>query len=211
MLVYLDGRALSVSEATLGAAIDAALEGAGDRMIVEAMADGVVVDGADLEAPPERSPYAGEIRFRSADRASMARVTLHEAADALEDVRRKQAQAADQVRSGRVEEGMRTLGEALEGWGSVRSAVEMMLGTGLIRAGVTDEGGGGIAGPFVGVMGKLAASLTEVKRSIAEADWTGLGDAVAYDLEEQARAVSAWLREMAASKQEDGDRVARGL
>ncbi len=197
MRVYLDGRALAVSDATLGAAIDAALTGAGERMIVEALADGSAVPAADLEAPPDRAPYAEELRFRSADRGSMARVTLFEAADALEHVRRLQSQAAEQVRSGRVEEGMKILGEALEGWASVRSAVEMMLGTGLIRAEGTGEGAEGAAGLYARVMERLAASLREVKRSIAEADWSALGDAVAYDLDEHAEAAGRWLRSRA--------------
>lgn len=194
MQVYLDGTRLAVPGDTLGEAIDAALAIAGNRMVVEALADGRPVPLEHFDSPPATSPYATELRFRSADPEAIARVALHEAADTLDQVRQIQAEAANQVRAGHVDQALRTLAGALEGWSQVRSAVELMSKSDLPLA-QTRRG----ADESLDVQLKgLAAALSELRRTIAEADWSALGDVLAYDMEERAEISGRLLRAAAA-------------
>lgn len=204
MQVYLDGKPLAIVGQTLSHAIKAALKSAGDRMIIEAMADGQVVPPEHLESPPGQAPYAGEVRFRSADRASLARVASHDAADTLEQVRSIQRAAADHVRSGQVDVALRALGGALEGWSQVRSAIELMSGSGML---VMPGEAGSSEKALEAQLQELAVSLSELKRSIAQSDWSALGDVLAFDLEDRAVRTGEWLRTVAQqnSERDDGD------
>lgn len=193
MQVYLDGTPLTVAGTTLAEAIDAALAHAGDRMVVEALADGQPVPLEHFDSPPDTSPYASELRFRSADRGAIARVALYEAADTLDQVRSIQADAADQVRAGNVDVALRTLAGALEGWSQVRSAIELMSTSDLPLA----QSGKGAQTPLDEQLRGLATALTELRRTIAESDWSALGDVLSYDLQERATTSSQLLREAA--------------
>ena len=196
MQVYLDGTPLPVEGDTLAVAIDAALAKAGDRMVVEALADGQPVPLEHFDSPPETSPYATELRFRSADREAITRVALHEAADTLDQVRAIQADAADQVRAGNVDQALRTLAGALEGWAQVRSAIELMSQSDLPLAKSREGGGESLDTQLQG----LAAALTELRRTIADADWSALGDVLAYDLQDRAAKSGELLRRVAEMK-----------
>ena len=193
MQVYLDGTPLTVAGPTLAEAIDAALAHAGDRMVVEALADGEPVPPEHLDSPPDTSPYARELRFRSADRGAIARVALYEAADTLDQVRSIQADAADKVRAGHVDIALRTLAGALEGWSQVRSAIELMSTADLPLAGA----GKGSDTPLDEQLRGLASALTELRRTIADSDWSALGDVLSYDLQERATTSARLLREAA--------------
>lgn len=190
MQVYLDGAPLEVTGERLADAIDAALAKAGERMVVEALADGRPVPLEHFDAPPETTPYAAALHFRSADRDAIARVALHEAADTLDHVRAIQAEAADQVRAGQVDVALRTLAGALEGWSQVRSAIELMSGSELPLDRARTSSGDLLDSQLKG----LASALTELRRTIAQSDWSALGDVLAYDLQERAAHAGQLLR-----------------
>lgn len=200
MQVFLDDKPVVVSGQSLGDALAAVTTQAGSRLVIEALADGAPVPDDHLENPPEAAPYAGELRFRSADRAAIARHALHEAADALERVRSSQRDAAEFVRAGDVREALAALGPALEGWQHVRSAIDTLAEGGFIALAAHAAG----APSLEDHLQKLAEALTELKRAISHADWAALGDVLAYDLDEQAEQIGAQLRALATS---EADRV----
>ena len=192
MKVMLDGSALDVADQTLGCALTSALEAAGDRLIIEAIADGVRVPEEDLATPPERSPYASEIKFLSADPLALMKVTLGEAADSLEHIVRWQSEAGEQIQAGDLESAMPIIGRLLKGWGAVRTTVELIVEGGLLSHSQATTS-------LQPLVDDLATLLRLLKESIEGQDWSSVSDVLIYDLEEQADSWRQWLGDAAGS------------
>ncbi|HBS28640.1 MAG TPA: hypothetical protein DEB06_04115 [Phycisphaerales bacterium] len=191
MRVLLDGTELTGAGTTLGSAIAAVRRAAGDRFVIEATADGAAIVAEHFATPPERDPYAAEVHFRTADPASLVRETLAEAADRVSALRAIQSEAARAVHAGRLGETLRDIGVVLEGWSTVRRALELALASGLVNAPQPGSGE-----DVESVVQGLVERLSELKRAIGVQDWSGLGDVLAYDLDEEAGRWSKWLVEM---------------
>jgi len=189
MRVFLDNAELSGAGTTLASAIQAVRRQAGDRFVIEAVADGAPVDPAHFEQPPESDPYASELRFRTADAKSLVRETLAEASDRVSALREIQQQAALAVQGGRIADTLRDIGVVLEGWSTVRRALELAVASGFVERGAEGD-------DIETVVRGLAERLGEMKRALGDQDWSGLGDVLAYDLDEEAGRWSAWLVEL---------------
>ncbi len=188
MQTFLDNKQLGVDHGTFAAALRAAADEAArsGRVIVEATLDGSAVADDILERPPEE-PLGKELRLISVEPRALVRVTLMDAADALDAARQEQQRSADLIQSGKVEEALAPLSAAVQTWQAVRDAVEKSAA--LLRIpldSISLPGGASGTDTLIELIGALAGRLEELKRSLAAEDWSALGDVLAYDLGEQA-------------------------
>lgn len=189
MLTFLDDRRLSPDRTTFAAALQAGADEAAraGRVIVEAQLDGAAVAEEYLEQPPDRA-LGSELRLISVEPRALVRVTLMDAADALDTARAEQTRSAELIQSGKIEEALAPLSSAIQTWQAVRDAVEKSAA--LLRMPldtISMPGGASGTDTLVELIGALAGKLEEVKRSLASQDWSGLADVLAYDLSEQAQ------------------------
>lgn len=189
MLVSIDGRPLRCPADTLSAALICARDAAGDRLIVQIRADGFEIPSTDLDEPPSRAPYATRIDFTTADAGELLAGMLQDAAGALDIIAPVHARAADEIRGGRLDQAMHSLGEVLRTWAEVRSAMELASRTGNGRAGVTEQS----TDQLVPVLNGLADRLAEIKRTLVSSDWSSLADVLAYDMDDQVARCRSWL------------------
>ncbi len=188
MQTFLDNKQLSPDHATFAAALQAAADEAArtGRVIVEALLDGSAVADDILERPPHE-PLGSELRLISVEPRTLVRVTLMDAADALDTARQEQQRSAELIQSGKVEEALAPLSGAIQTWQAVRDAVEKSAA--LLRMpldSIALPGGASGTDTLIEMIGSLAGRLEEVKRSLAAEDWSALADVLAYDLGDQA-------------------------
>lgn len=156
------------------------------RLIVDVIADGEPLPGELLDDPASHVGSFAELRITSAEPAAFVRVTLMEAADALEQARAGQLLAADHIDQGRAPEAFQALGVALGVWDAVRDLVQrvsQLLGVDLTGASVVVNGEQTRVDESVA---SLSRQLEEVRRCVAAEDLAGLADALRYDLSEEA-------------------------
>jgi hypothetical protein len=186
MNVYLDGQPLSVPEPMTFAA---ALRIAGGnaerkgRVLVEVQIDGSPAPDALIDDPPNE-PVGGEVRMISVEPRSLVRVTLMDAVDALEAARERQRRCADLIQTGKVEEALAPLSEAIQTWQTVRDAVEKSAA--MLDLKLADLSPGAADQNMDSLVAGLSARLGEIRRSLAGEDWSALADVLAYDMGEQA-------------------------
>jgi hypothetical protein len=198
MRAYLDDQPLELEETTLTAAVVAGKREADakGRMIIEVWADGEKAPAEDLASPPERAPYAEEVRFVSVEPRALVAEALAEAAENLEAVREPQREAAAALARGETAEAMGLVGSCLKAWESARKSIQE--GAGVL--GVTPAR---LAGPgaseerCAAAIDDLLSALREVQRSIRDQDVASLGDVLEYDLDELAETWIELLVEMA--------------
>ena len=191
MQTFLDNKPLDCEHITFAAGLRAAADEAArtGRVIIEATLDGSAVADDILERPPEES-LGRELRLTSVEPRSLVRVTLMDAADALDAARQEQQAAAELIQTGKVDEALREGGpvlRAMETWQAVREAVEKSAA--LLRIPLDEismPGGASGTDTLIELIGALAGRLEEIKRSLTAEDWSGLADLLAYDLSEQA-------------------------
>jgi hypothetical protein len=180
MKVFLDGQPLPTDRATIACALRQAVDAAAarGRIIIEATAGGEPLPEHALETPPEER-YDGELRFVSVEPRAMVRVTLQDAGDALDQARDAQSRCAKLIQSGKTDESLAPLGQAIGTWQLVRDAVEKSMAI---------LGGGSAPAPsgLSDLVNELGGRLEEVKRSLGMQDWSALADTLAYDMDEQA-------------------------
>lgn len=198
MRVYLDGEPLQSEPTTFAEALRGAVAAAESRgrIVVEATLDGQPVTDAMLDSPPE-GMLAGELRCTTAEPRSLVRVTLLDAADALETTRSLQQHSADLVQTGKTIDALPPLGEAVATWQAVRDAVER--GATLLAIPLADVRiavGGETFGPEE-LIAQLSDRLQELRRALAGEDWSAVGDVLAYDMAEQVDRWKALLTELA--------------
>jgi len=188
MRVIFDDAELLSDAATLEQGLRAGTERAEalGRLIVDVVADGEPLPGELLDDPASHAGSFAELRMTSAEPAAFLRVTLMEAADALEQARAEQMVAADHIDQGRAPDAFQALGVALGVWDAVRDLVQrvsQLLGFDLTEASVV------VNGEEIRVdesVASLSRQLEEVRRCVAAEDLSGLADALRYDLSEEA-------------------------
>lgn len=185
MHVYLDDQPLTIARPTFAFALREArrIAESKGRVIVEATLDGLTVPDHALADPPDEEYPQAEVRFSTDDPIDLCRRTLDQVAEALEETKADQTKASDLIQTGRLDDAMHSLSAALTTWGSVQQVVTSsltLLGMSLDRLEVE---GASVAG----AVDSLASRLGEVKRSISAQDWSGLSDALAYDMQDQAK------------------------
>jgi hypothetical protein len=197
MQVFLDGKPLDLDGATLASALRAGSREAErrGRVVVEVYLDGKMVSDTILTDPPDQA-LGNEMRLVSVEPKLLVRETLLDAADALDKARQEQADAADRIQCGQVEEAMPLMQNAILKWQAVRDAVEKSASLLDIPLDSKIESGGGTL-TLTEVVEGLAKSLTEVRRTLEASDWSGLADLLAYDMGEQVKAWQAMLRGLA--------------
>lgn len=191
--ITLDGTPVQCSEQTLAGAIRAGRAAAGSRLIVEVRIDGTVIDPD--RPTPEVAALRGveRVEMLSACPHALVRVTVLDAADALEEIATVQADAAGLLQTGETERAMVLLRRALDVWGGVAQTVDLVGQMGLTR---TDSAasaalGAGSAHP------RLNACLVAVRTALESQDHAALADALAYDLRDLAREWTGDLRSLA--------------
>ncbi len=210
MQVYLDDESVTCARPTLAEALGAARVRAEERgrVIIEATLDGEQIPGDLLASPPDAEVSADELRFVSADPASLVRTILLDVADLLPGAVQAQRKAQEHLETGDVSGAGEHLRAALEVWAHVPEATLHgchLLGLDIESVSVpVDEGeaggNGGDEGRLLAVnvaIAGLVEHLQEVKRAQQDQDWAALADAVGYDLVEQATRWESVLRALA--------------
>lgn len=195
MKVYLDDEPMELDTPSLRDAFSSAVELAGTRgrVIVDVLIDGTPVPG-DLIADPPDEPMAGdELRFTSAEPQAMVRETLMDAVDALDQVCGQQRSAGDLVMAGRVEAVPEALEQILGIWQAVVLAVQRS--TELLGLDLDSLEFGGL--PVRDQIKAMGGHLSEMIRAVDQRDWSALGDALSFDLCEQAERWQGMLGELA--------------
>ena len=188
MQVILDGSPIEGAGTTLASALEAVRARAGDRLIVEAFADGASIGSEDLDRPPTRDPYADRVEFKSADRALLLKEAGRDAAEALDRLRERQSAASDLLQQGKVHEAVAQVAEIVGQWAAVRKAILLTL-----RASPANRYHDSDREELNSVLTGLASNLKEIKRAISTQDWSGLGDVLAWDLQEPTDRCRLWL------------------
>jgi hypothetical protein len=188
MDVILDGSRIDAAGTTLASALDAARKRAGERLIVRATADGVAIAPSDLDHPPATDPYASRLEFTSAERDLLLKEAGRDAAEALDALRERQSAASELLQQGKVHEAVGQVAEIVTQWSVVRQAILLTL-----RASPEDRYHDADRAELNSVLTGLASSLKEIKRAISHQDWSGLGDVLAWDLQEPTDRCRLWL------------------
>ena len=195
MKTFLDDQPVEVDRPTLAAAISAGVaraEGSG-RIVVEIHADGRRLGDDELDPPSDEEAGLGEVRLVSAEPRSLVRVTLFDAADALEQIAGDHVEAARLIHQGELPAALERLGFIVQVWQAVRDAVEKgpaLLGVGLDSLDLGDA-------DLPGSATDLAADLERLKSGLARQDWSEVGDLLEFDLVEQASRWRGLLRALA--------------
>mgnify|MGYP006274787387 FL=1 len=187
MQVFLDDQPLTVEPKTVARAIDVArsvAEGQG-RFVIDVVGDGAPVRDELLEAPPEDDAGIGELRMRTADPTTMIPVTLHDVAEALEQTRAQQAEAASCFQRGESTEGGRQLSQALDTWQMARDIVAKAGAlSGVDPASVTfSHDGADLTGAEC--IESLRSLLDQLKSAVRSDGASEIADLLAIDFEQE--------------------------
>ncbi len=192
MHVLLDGKPVVAARPTVAAAIAACAEAAESRgrIIVEAKADGRVLEKWELEHPSDTPNEVSTVELTSADPRVLVRITLHDAADALRNMIEEQQATAAHINAGRMEEAVPALRSVLSTWQIVRDVVDqaarvLSIDLDAHRPGLSPQDQPGARAA------SLVARLGQVGEAIRNDDASALSDAVAYDLDDEAK---GWVR-----------------
>jgi len=182
MKIILDDRALESEALTLGDALLDAQNASDGRMVVQALADGEPIPAADLLNPPTTSPYAGELKFQTADPVYLVHETLYSAVDIVRNIKPRQKEVADMLLAGEIESAKDQLMDLLSGWLDVNKTVQLCTGSGRISAEAIEA----LEPSLADSVRQLASDLQELRDALASADYTAVSDLLAYEMVGQA-------------------------
>lgn len=195
MRLLLDNQEISLDRPSLAAAIAAGVAAAESqgRIIVEASLDGTSLDDDSLSSPSDKTMESGEVRLVSAEPRSLVRVTLLDAADALDEALKSQNICAEAIQTGQVQDALEPLRDALGIWDTIREVVVKSAKLMAIELDqIQDPGAEGEQGATIThLTDALGEHLGEVKRCLGVQDWAALADVLAYDLADE---VARWKR-----------------
>ena len=179
MKATLDGQDLAVDQPSLASAIEAAAARARERgrIVIEIYVDGQQIEGAALDEASQESLEGRRVEMTSTDPASLVRVTLFDAADAMDHAKDEHASCAEMIHRGEVTSAMGALAQLLGTWQAVREAII--------------QGGQAMGEP----LGRFDASnspeersealskqLEALKRAVADDDLSAVADLLEEDL-----------------------------
>lgn len=214
MRVLFDDLDLPIDRPTLACAMAAATAAADakGRIIIEAVADGTPLTDDQLTTPSEEIATLSLLHFRTAEPRTLVHVTLHDAADALEQTRLEHLSTAKLIQAGTPDKAMTHLTESIATWQAVCEVVHKsatLLQIDLDRVELKPLEGGaetpGLTDPaarFSARFAVLTERLGALKQSLAIRDWSALSDVLAYDLAPQAQQWANMLRELAGQVQQ---------
>lgn len=190
MQVYVDGELVDEAGTTLSAALENALLAREGHLIVEAEADGEPVPQAHFADPPETSPYAGELRLRTARASVLIREILLDISEMLESLPQLQQRCAELFQEGRFQDTIEPLQEVFGCWDSISRACWMSAQTcpELVER-VT---------PGLETIGPdLTRHLEEVRDAMSAEDFTTVADLLMDELGEDAQCFLAFAEGVA--------------
>jgi hypothetical protein len=212
MHVYLDNQPLDVAAfagvapgggVSIARALDAARTAAEarGRMIIEVQVDGAALDDAAIEQPADTpSPYR-EMRLTTADPVLLVRVTMGDAAEALDDARTAQAKAAELLQTGETSDAMQHVSRAVTVWQAVIEVITksaQLLSLPLEALELKDNARPGASPVRVAdLVATLMGELDRLRAAVASDDTSALADLLAYDLADRALAFQGLLRSLA--------------
>lgn len=167
------------------------------RLIIDIQADGNPIDDALLDEPPTNDAGINELRLTTTDYNAFLIETIETAKDALVSTREDQVAAGDQIRTGEIEPAIESLKAVLEGWHAVRDVVGQsaaLAGIDIDTLNITDAKGDTLSGAQC--VDALSKALAEIRNCLGKSDWASLGDAIEYDLDDQANTWNALLNTM---------------
>lgn len=181
MKVYLDDQPVTDPGESLTSALNAVRAQAGQRLVIEARADGSPVPQAHLAEPPPNEPYAQELRFISADAVALVRESLLEAADLLEPARAEHQALADQIASADTETALQRLAPVLSIWQKVMNTLQAVRACDGVAIPAMDDP----ANDVDAAADRLNQRLVELRNAIQMQDWSALSDILCFDLVEE--------------------------
>lgn len=178
-VVIEDSSVATVTDAIDAAATRAEVDG---RLIVEVNVDGEPWGDREIDESRHSPASATEVKLVSADRRSLVRVVLGDAADALAEADRLQRDAADSLQADRTDEAMARLGEAMEIWNTAQQAVTLSVPqfSAITGQALPPE----LEADLEKAVEDLNRHLTALKEAIQLRDPSGLADTLLYDLPE---------------------------
>jgi hypothetical protein len=192
MQTFIDDRPIDTPGHTLADAIGAATEHAGNRLIISAVADGAPVPDEHFTEPPTNAPYCQELRFTTADRASLVRVTLAEAADALDNLAEAHTDAARHFHTGDNNAALAKLQDILSAWQNTENAINTCRAVEGVSCASPEHDR-----QIQAASNDLTNTLNEIKSAIVARDLTTAADAIEFDLAEQTETWADLLRALA--------------
>ncbi len=194
MRVYIDNTELEANN-SIADALDAAREHAENdgRLIIDILADGQTIDDAMLDNPPSDSGGISELRLTTTDPVAFLMETFASARESLALVREDQSTAADHLRKGDLEPAVEALNAVLTGWQAVGDVVAQSAELAEIDLNTFEFDGLHAKD----VIEKLGDTLFEIRTNLTHQDWSSLGDAIEYDLDDLAKQWDALLGALA--------------
>lgn len=194
MRVYIDNTELEANN-SIADALDAAREHAENdgRLIIDILADGQTIDDAMLDNPPSDSGGISELRLTTTDPVAFLMETFASARESLALVREDQSTAADHLRKGDLEPAVEALNGVLTGWQAVGDVVAQSAELADIDLNTFEFDGLHAKD----VIEKLGDTLFEIRTNLTHQDWSSLGDAIEYDLDDLAKQWDALLGALA--------------
>ncbi len=200
MKATLDGQPLTIDRPSLAAALEAGVANARERgrIIVEVLLDGEPLHGEALGQPSDEAIDAQHVEMTSTDPTSLVRVTLFDAADAMDSAQDEHAACAEMIHRGDIRAAMGALGQLLSTWQAVREAVA--------------QGGAAVGQPLSsyaaeGSLDKrtesLSKQLDDLKRAVGNDDLSTVADLLEDDLRAEAGLWADTLRQIAEGMKPD--------
>jgi len=184
MRVFIDETELDNND-SVADALDAARDHAENtgRLIVDIHADGEAINDALLDNPPNDNAGISELRLTTTDPVAFLIETFASARESLVLVREDQATAADHLRKGELEPAVEVLNAILTGWQAVGEVVAQSAELAEIDLNAFEFDGTNASA----VIEKLGDTLFEIRTNLTHQDWSSLGDAIEYDLDDLAK------------------------
>ncbi len=200
MDVFLDQALLTADASTLGEWIEAGRQAAAEkqRIIVEVRLDDRSIDDAERESLTHETPDADTIHLITASPRALALQALEDVVEALTEARTLHKRAADELTADRTKDALEIIRTILTIWQRSGLAIQQVGALLNIDLNQLDAGGR----PAVDTINDLAARLAAVSERLADKDWLGLADALAFELE---GAVDPWLALVAALRNKIDD------
>jgi hypothetical protein len=179
MRILIDNQPCPITASCLGEALAAGNNIAEEqgRLIVEVHVDGTLLSDSDLQETERLKSDPNEVELKTTTALALLSETFARAAETIREAEKIQHQAADQLRSGSVVDGMRSLSIALESWMSVHEAVIK----GLTLAGENPEilNVDGVLLPEAS--DALHGRLSDLRTAIAAEDSSAICDCLLYE------------------------------
>ena len=159
------------------------------RLIIDIFADGNPIDESILDNPPADNAGINELRLQTTDPVAFLGETFASARESLALVREDQGTTAASLRTGELEPAIESLNAVLTGWQAIGEVVAQsaeLVDIDLSTFTFKDKSANDC-------VQKLGDTLFEIRTNLTHQDWSALGDAVEYDLDELANDWNALL------------------